>query len=186
MLFCTCKKLENFGGADRSGFLTTKHISQSPSNRLENHVWKERKKVKGSWNRWKSTSDTTWTFLKLQLPFADNLSLQPVSQKTEKRHHWSKRNYWRPWNAGCTNKTTLAASDGTAWRRTQHDENIRKPPEETFLDNDWLLWVGGRLLHSELPDTSKHPSLSKGNHHVVILLERHTHAEVLHGGIQMT
>ena len=55
-----------------------------------------------------------------------------------------------------------------------------------FLDNTGLLRVGGRLLHSELPETAKHPVLLKGNHHVITLLVRHTHAEVLHGGTQMT
>ena len=48
-----------------------------------------------------------------------------------------------------------------------------------ILDNNGLLRVGGRLLHSELPEIAKHPVLLKGNHHVITLLVRHTHAEVL-------
>ena len=59
-------------------------------------------------------------------------------------------------------------------------------PLNPFLDNDGLLRVGGRLLHSELPETAKHPVLLKANHHVVTLLVTHTHAEFLHGGTQMT
>ena len=55
-----------------------------------------------------------------------------------------------------------------------------------ILDNNGLLRVGGRLLHTELPEIAKHPVLLKGNHHVITLLVRHTHAEVLHGGTQMT
>ena len=45
-----------------------------------------------------------------------------------------------------------------------------------FLDNKGLLRVGGRLLHSELPVPAHHPVLLKGNHHVISLLVRHTHA----------
>ena len=55
-----------------------------------------------------------------------------------------------------------------------------------FLDDNGLLRVGVRLLHSELPETAKHSVLLKRNHHVITLLVTHTHAEVLHGGTQMT
>ena len=55
-----------------------------------------------------------------------------------------------------------------------------------FLDKYRLLRVEGRPLHLELPQNSKHPVLLKGNHHVVTILVRHTHAEILHGGTQVT
>ncbi len=51
-----------------------------------------------------------------------------------------------------------------------------------FLDDDGVLRVGGRLGHSKLPYSHKHPALIPKNHHVVDAIARDCHNANLHAG----
>lgn len=52
-----------------------------------------------------------------------------------------------------------------------------------FLDKDGLLKVGGRVRHSNLQPSSKHPMLLPARHHITELLIRDLHLRYLHAGI---
>lgn len=53
------------------------------------------------------------------------------------------------------------------------------------LDQDGLLRVGGRLVHSQMPLNEKFPFILK-SHHITKLLIREAHHKCLHGGIALT
>jgi len=58
-------------------------------------------------------------------------------------------------------------------------------PLTPFLDREGVIRVGGRLHHSHLPFSSRHPILLSP-HHLVRLIIHHMHLRTLHGGTQLT
>ena len=52
----------------------------------------------------------------------------------------------------------------------------------SFLDQNGLLRVGGRLQNSSLPETEKHPIILPENDHVTRLLIQQAHMDTLHAG----
>ena len=55
-------------------------------------------------------------------------------------------------------------------------------PLRSFLDQDGLLCVGGRLGLSELPYTKRHPLVLPGKHQLTKLNIRNEHVRLLHAG----
>ena len=55
-----------------------------------------------------------------------------------------------------------------------------------FLDKKGLIRVGGRLEHSSLPFSEKHPLVLPKNHHVTELIIQNVHIVNLHSGTQAT
>ena len=51
---------------------------------------------------------------------------------------------------------------------------------------DHLLWVGGRLQHSDLPEGTKHPIISPHGHAVIEKIMQSVHKELLHAGLERT
>lgn len=51
-----------------------------------------------------------------------------------------------------------------------------------FLDDDGLIWVGGRLRHSSLSSDAKHPYLLPKSLHLTSLLIANYHLTFLHAG----
>jgi hypothetical protein len=54
-----------------------------------------------------------------------------------------------------------------------------------FLDNEYLLKVGGRLQMSKLSENSKHPIILPSNSHFTKLVIAEAHNKTLHGGQQL-
>ncbi|KAJ8927556.1 hypothetical protein NQ314_019961 [Rhamnusium bicolor] len=54
-----------------------------------------------------------------------------------------------------------------------------------FVDSDGLLRVGGRLKHSQLPFSAKHPLLLSGKHILSKLIFEDAHKALLHAGPQL-
>lgn len=54
-----------------------------------------------------------------------------------------------------------------------------------YLDSDGILRVGGRLHHSDLEESSKHPIILDHDNHLTTLLIGDAHRKTLHGGIQL-
>lgn len=57
---------------------------------------------------------------------------------------------------------------------------------DTFLDNDGLLKVGGRLKNGSFSSTLKHPVIIPKGHHVTQLIIAHFHSKVQHQGKGLT
>ncbi|XP_066598844.1 uncharacterized protein [Prorops nasuta] len=55
-----------------------------------------------------------------------------------------------------------------------------------FLDKSGILRVGGRLIHSSLSHSQKHPILLPKNHHVTNIIISDAHLDNHHSGIQST
>ncbi|XP_066583786.1 uncharacterized protein [Prorops nasuta] len=55
-----------------------------------------------------------------------------------------------------------------------------------FLDRSGILRVGGRLIHSSLSHSQKHPILLPKNHHVTNIIISDAHLDNHHSGIQST
>ncbi|UYV60400.1 hypothetical protein LAZ67_1001040 [Cordylochernes scorpioides] len=55
-----------------------------------------------------------------------------------------------------------------------------------FLDADGILRVGGRLQHSNLDYSRKHPIILPKRHHCTDLIIEHYHKQSLHSGLQTT
>lgn len=55
-----------------------------------------------------------------------------------------------------------------------------------FIDNDGVIRVGGRLLHSKLPYSTKHPIVLPSKHEFTKMLIVHEHQRLLHAGPQST
>ena len=55
-----------------------------------------------------------------------------------------------------------------------------------FVDSQGVLWVGGRLEESTLPEEIKHPAIIPKNHTMTILIIANFHAKVKHQGRGMT
>ncbi|XP_073724404.1 uncharacterized protein [Misgurnus anguillicaudatus] len=53
---------------------------------------------------------------------------------------------------------------------------------DVFLDKDNVLKVGGRLHHSSLPNSFKHPTIIPREHHITKLIIAHCHERVNHQG----
>ncbi|XP_076660082.1 uncharacterized protein LOC143363371 [Halictus rubicundus] len=68
----------------------------------------------------------------------------------------------------------------------QNDSSSALSPLNPFIDKDGLLRVGGRLAHSKLTYSEKHPLLLPKGHHVTNLIIRHHHLQNFHSGIQAT
>ena len=66
------------------------------------------------------------------------------------------------------------------------DDRSRLIPLNPFVDNEGILRVGGRLVHSELPFDQKHPILLPSNHHITRLIIREEHVRLKHAGAQTT
>lgn len=57
---------------------------------------------------------------------------------------------------------------------------------QPFVDGNGLLWVGGRIKHSNLGTDETHPILIPGKHHVAMFLIRHHHERIEHQGRHIT
>ncbi|XP_034537461.1 uncharacterized protein LOC117811344 [Notolabrus celidotus] len=57
---------------------------------------------------------------------------------------------------------------------------------DTFLDQDGILKVGGRLKNSTLPTSQKHPLIIPKDHHITKLIIAHYHEKVQHQGKGLT
>ncbi|XP_025755466.1 uncharacterized protein LOC109196819 [Oreochromis niloticus] len=57
---------------------------------------------------------------------------------------------------------------------------------DPFLDEDNVLKVGGRLQHSSLPNTFKHPTVIPRDHHITKLIIAHCHKRTNHQGKSFT
>ncbi|XP_076278422.1 uncharacterized protein LOC143208163 [Lasioglossum baleicum] len=55
-----------------------------------------------------------------------------------------------------------------------------------FVDNDGVLRVGGRLQHSDLPESRRHPIILDRSSHLTTLVIRDAHLKTLHGGVNAT
>ena len=60
----------------------------------------------------------------------------------------------------------------------------RLTPLNPFLDSEGLLSVGGRLIHSDLTYSRKHPILLSKNHNLTHLIIRDKHLKLLHSPTQ--
>ncbi|XP_076660824.1 uncharacterized protein LOC143364275 [Halictus rubicundus] len=68
----------------------------------------------------------------------------------------------------------------------QNDSSSSLSPLTPFIDKDGLLRVGGRLAHSKLTYSEKHPLLLPKGHHVTNLIIKHHHLQNFHSGTQTT
>lgn len=64
----------------------------------------------------------------------------------------------------------------------QLSKNNKMNNLDVFLDKDNVLKVGGRLRHSSLPHSLKHPTIIPREHHIAKLIIAHCHAKVNHQG----
>ncbi|XP_055046840.2 uncharacterized protein [Misgurnus anguillicaudatus] len=55
-------------------------------------------------------------------------------------------------------------------------------PLDSFIDENGVLKVGGRLRHSDYPDSLKHPAIIPRNHFVTKMIIAHCHEKVKHQG----
>ena len=62
----------------------------------------------------------------------------------------------------------------------------RIPELKPFLDEDWLLSVGGRLQHSDLSYSEKHPWILPNDHRYTEMLVQYQHETIMHAGVQDT
>jgi len=71
------------------------------------------------------------------------------------------------------------------WEQTTIGRGSRLLPLDPFLDSQGVLRVGGRLQHSSLDDSMKHPIILSHKCHLVTLLINKVHLETLHGSFQV-
>lgn len=64
----------------------------------------------------------------------------------------------------------------------QHSKNDKMYNLDVFLDKDNVLKVGGRVQHSSLPSSFKHPTIIPREHHITKLIIAHCHERVNHQG----
>lgn len=55
-----------------------------------------------------------------------------------------------------------------------------------FLDEDNVMRVGGRLSHSTLPSSQRHPIILKPSSHLTKIIIHQAHIDTLHGGVKLT
>jgi len=61
------------------------------------------------------------------------------------------------------------------------DSRIREL--KPFLDEDELLRVGGRLQHSDLSYSEKHPRILPNNHRYTEMLVQYEHEKIMHASV---
>ncbi|XP_033212215.1 uncharacterized protein LOC117169816 [Belonocnema kinseyi] len=66
------------------------------------------------------------------------------------------------------------------------DDRSRLIPLNPFVDNQGILRVGRKVVHSELSYDQKQPILLPSNHHITRLLIREEHLRLKHAGAQVT
>nr|XP_033339068.1 uncharacterized protein LOC117227701 [Megalopta genalis] len=57
---------------------------------------------------------------------------------------------------------------------------------DPFLDRDGIIRVGGRLKHSDIPYSQRHPIVLPKSHHLTTLILRNEHLRSMHAGVQAT